>query len=190
MREYALRVLLDQQDGHALRADRSEQRIDLIDHHRGEAERRLVEHEKPRPRQQRPGDGELLLLAAGKLPGRLTPPLREDRKLAKKRSRSAATARLSRRTVAPSRRFSITVRLAKMCRPSGTSAMPWATTSSERDSAERAAGEDHGARGGSDDARPRPRCSEVLPAPFGPTMLTISPSSTCRSTSRTAVTAP
>ena len=43
---------------------------------------------------------------------------------------SAGTAPASRRAVAPSSRFSDTVRLAKICRPSGTSAMPCATTSS------------------------------------------------------------
>src|SRR5262249_58280879 len=73
--EHALRVLLDQKDGHALRADRREEPVDLIDHQRSKAERRLVEHEKPRSRQQRPGNGELLLLAAGKLPCGLAPSL-------------------------------------------------------------------------------------------------------------------
>ena len=104
-------------------------------------------------------------------------------------ARSARTPSASERTVAPSSKFSVTVRLAKMWRPSGTSAMPCATTSSSAMPAS--------------DLPPKTMLplaagtipamadtSEVLPAPLGPTMLMISPSPTARSTPRTAVTAP
>ena len=59
----------------------------------------------------------------------------------------------------------------------------------ERDAGERLAGENDAARGhGTMPAMAE--TSEVLPAPFGPTMLTISPAPIARSTPRTAVTAP
>ena len=78
--EHALGVLLDQEDGHALLADRAKQLIDPIDHRRRQTERRFVEHNEPRSRQQRPRNGELLLFAAGEQPGGLTPPLCKNRK--------------------------------------------------------------------------------------------------------------
>ena len=59
----------------ALLADRPEQFVDAIDHSRGKTERRLVEHNEPRSRQQRARNGELLLFAAGQQPGGLTSPL-------------------------------------------------------------------------------------------------------------------
>ena len=43
---------------------------DLVDHQRREAERRLVEEQELRPREQRAGDRELLLLAARELRAR------------------------------------------------------------------------------------------------------------------------
>ena len=57
----------------------SDQLEDLRDQLRREAERGLVQHQEPRVRHQRPGDRELLLLAAGQRAGRLAPPLRKDR---------------------------------------------------------------------------------------------------------------
>ena len=65
------RVLLHQQDGHALRAQRVERREDLGDDQRREPERGLVEQQQLRLGHERPGDGQHLLLAAAERLGRL-----------------------------------------------------------------------------------------------------------------------
>src|SRR5438445_1638593 len=77
--EGALRALLYEQDGDALRTDVAEERVDLVDNRRREAERRLVEHQELRARQEGAGDGKLLLLAAGELARRLPAALPENR---------------------------------------------------------------------------------------------------------------
>ena len=55
--------------------------VDLIDDADGESERGLVEEEKARPRQQRAGNRQLLLLAAGKAPRGLAVALAQDREI-------------------------------------------------------------------------------------------------------------
>ena len=72
-------VLLDQEDGHALAPDLGDGLEDLAGDQRGEAERRLVQQEKPRAGHERAADGEHLLLAARERAGGLTAPLPEDR---------------------------------------------------------------------------------------------------------------
>src|SRR5258708_4641619 len=59
------RVLLDQEDGDALRVDLAHDLEDRLDEDRREAERRLVEHQELRLRHERAADREHLLLAAG-----------------------------------------------------------------------------------------------------------------------------
>src|SRR6185437_2503647 len=104
-------------------------------------------------------------------------------------SRSLATPFDSRRPTSPSRRFSRTDRLEKMCRPSGTSAMPERAMSSERiPRIERPPISTSPALGVT-----APMIAinvELLPAPFGPTSPTISPRPTSSDTSRTAATPP
>ena len=67
-------VLLDDEDRAAPLAQLDEQVEDGVDHHRGEAERRLVEEHEARLAHQRPGDGELLGLAARQVAGGGVPP--------------------------------------------------------------------------------------------------------------------
>ena len=76
--ERAQGVLLDDEDGAALLAQLDEQVEDRVDHHRGEAERRLVEQDEAGVAHQRPGDGELLGLAAREVAGGGVPPAVED----------------------------------------------------------------------------------------------------------------
>src|SRR5262249_47749178 len=77
--EGALGVLLDEEDGDPALADVAEKSVDLVDDRRRQAKRGLVEHDKSRARQQRAGDGELLLLAARKLAGGLPAAGAKDR---------------------------------------------------------------------------------------------------------------
>jgi branched-chain amino acid transport system ATP-binding protein len=78
-----LRVLLDQQDRHALLCiDPLDDREDLLDQDRRQAQRRLVEQQQRRPVHQRPPDRQHLLLAARQLPGRLVEPFPKPRKIA------------------------------------------------------------------------------------------------------------
>ena len=73
------RVLLDQQDGHAAAAvDVGDDREDLLDDQRRQAERGLVEQQQPRPAHQGAGDGKHLLLAAGQGTAALAAALGED----------------------------------------------------------------------------------------------------------------
>ena len=75
--------LIDQQDGHALVAQRGEQIVKPFDQLRREAERGLVEHQHARARHQAARDREHLLLAAGQQPRALVAPraqLREARR--------------------------------------------------------------------------------------------------------------
>ena len=96
--EGALGVLLDEEDGDALGADAAEQGVDLVDDRRREPERGLVEHEELRPGKEGAGDGELLLLAAGKLPGRLAGGARRESETS---HRSARCRRATASGVAP-----------------------------------------------------------------------------------------
>ena len=61
----SLRALLDEQHGESPLADRRERVEDDVGDRRREAERRLVEEEHVGSRDERAGDRELLLLAAG-----------------------------------------------------------------------------------------------------------------------------
>src|SRR5919202_6467957 len=73
-------VLLDEQDRDALLvAEASNQLEDEPDELRGEAERGLVEEQELRPGHERPCDGELMLLTAGKRGRRQPQPLAEGR---------------------------------------------------------------------------------------------------------------
>src|SRR5262249_26504831 len=74
------RVLLHEQHRDAVVPELPEDLEDTVDHHRGEAERGLVEQEELRLRKERTGDCELLLLAAGELGARLVPVSLENRK--------------------------------------------------------------------------------------------------------------
>ncbi|HEX2071825.1 MAG TPA: hypothetical protein VHF90_09290 [Thermoleophilaceae bacterium] len=67
--ERAQRVLLDQQHGHAFLAQAGDDREDLVDHRRREAERRLVEQQQPRAGDESASDREHLLLAAREVAG-------------------------------------------------------------------------------------------------------------------------
>src|SRR5579872_467388 len=64
-------ILLDQQNGEALRLERGNGVADLLNDHRRQSLGRLVEQQKPRARAQDAADGEHLLLAAGQF-GALT----------------------------------------------------------------------------------------------------------------------
>ena len=68
-RNRALCTLLDEQDRETTLADVGECLEDQVDHTRSEAERRLVEEQHLRIRNQRPRDRELLLLTARQRPG-------------------------------------------------------------------------------------------------------------------------
>ena len=68
-------VLFDDQHGHALVPDPFDGFEDDVDEHRREPHRGLVEQQQGRVAQQRPGDGEHLLLAAGHGAGLLVDPL-------------------------------------------------------------------------------------------------------------------
>ena len=57
----------------------SQRREDEVDHGRREPERRLVEQEDRRPRDERPGDGQLLLLTARQRTRRPVAELLDDR---------------------------------------------------------------------------------------------------------------
>ena len=157
-----------------------------VDDQRREPERRLVEQQQPRLGEQRAGDRELLLLAAGQRPRRAGERLREDREAARARARATASARArSGFAVLPSSRFSPTVSVAKMCRPSGTSAMPAPHDRLGRDAASDSPYTRR--RPPRRGTRPKIAASVVdLPAPFGPTRPTISPSPTSRPSSCTA----
>ncbi len=88
-------------------------------------ERRLVEQQQPRLGDQRTGDRELLLLAARERPRRQPVGRAQDREAVEHALERGARARaVARPAVPPSARFSATVSVAKMCRPSGTRAMP------------------------------------------------------------------
>src|SRR4051794_35213290 len=65
----ALCTLLDEQDCEATLADVGKRLEDQVDHTGRQAERRLVEEQDLRIRNQRPRDRELLLLPAGERPG-------------------------------------------------------------------------------------------------------------------------
>ena len=64
-------VLLDQEDGQALGLEADEDAADLADDERGEPFRRLVEEQHPAVGEERPADGQHLLLAARERAARL-----------------------------------------------------------------------------------------------------------------------
>ena len=64
-RERLADILLHQEHGHAVGVDRAHGLEDPSDQHRRQAERRLVQHQQPRPRHQRAPDRAHLLLASG-----------------------------------------------------------------------------------------------------------------------------
>ena len=135
-----LHVLLDQQDRRAVVADLGDRREHLVDEQRRQAQRRLVEQEEPRLGDQRPSDRELLLLAAGERPGRQPRRSCAAPGSARAPARAAASVRArSGLAVRPSSRFSPTVSVVKMWRPSSTSAMPRLAMSSVCEPGERMA---------------------------------------------------
>src|SRR5258707_1333359 len=81
-------------------------------------------------------------------------------------SRSAATARRSRRVAEPNLRFSATVRLVKTCRPSGVRPRPRVTRSSIDSRPSSRPSKRMRPLAGTNPAMPE--MSEVLPAPLGP----------------------
>ena len=100
-------VLLDQQQRRALVAQAAEQLAHLLDQHRHDALRRLVEQDHLRLGDHGAGDRQHLLLAAGHRDGLLVEALRQARKgLGDARSIAARSPALGRRATRPSRRFS------------------------------------------------------------------------------------
>src|SRR6266508_1275942 len=71
--ESAQHVLLDQQDGDAAAVDLGQALEDRRDHHGGQAQRRLIEQQQPRPGRQGAADRAHLLFAAGQGAGELAP---------------------------------------------------------------------------------------------------------------------
>ena len=64
--------------------------VELLDGGRGEAERRLVEHQQARPRDERAGEREHLLLAAGERPGLLAAAVLDPREVLERAPRRRA----------------------------------------------------------------------------------------------------
>ena len=139
--------------------------------------------------EQRARDRELLLLAAGELAAGRGSRSREDREALEHALEVAAASLRSLRAVVPSRRFSATVSVAKICRPSGTSATPRRTIRSGASPTRLvAASTIEPPTGGTS---PRIAVSVVdLPAPFGPIIATISPSLTSNEIECSAATRP
>src|SRR5258708_13514623 len=80
----AVGELLDQQHGRLARGlELLDEAEDLVDDHRRQPHRRLVEEQQPGPREQRARDGEHLLLAAGERPRLLLVALLEARQCAR-----------------------------------------------------------------------------------------------------------
>ncbi len=117
-------VLLDDEDRAAPLAELDEQVEDGVDQHRREAERRLVEQHEARLAHQRPGDGELLGLAAGQVAGGGVPPAGEHVEAGAGLVEPAAAFAPARTVTPASWRFSPTVRSRKIRRCSGTRASP------------------------------------------------------------------
>ena len=80
-REGQHRVLLHEDDRYAQRVDLPDDLADLGRHDRREPHRRLVEQQELRPRHERAGDREHLLLAAGERAGALASALLQDGKV-------------------------------------------------------------------------------------------------------------
>src|SRR3974390_1046809 len=74
-----LRILLSQYNRKAPVAQPGNKAEDLSDQHRRKAERRLIQHEKPRPSHQPACNHHHLLLPARKISDRLAEPLEQDR---------------------------------------------------------------------------------------------------------------
>jgi DNA-binding NarL/FixJ family response regulator len=78
-RDRARDVLLHEQDGHTVLSDLADRLEEAIDELRSKSQRRLVEQEQPRLREQRAGDRQLLLLASGQRARRPPERFPEDR---------------------------------------------------------------------------------------------------------------
>jgi hypothetical protein len=117
-RERHPRVLLHEQDRHALALEPHHQRLQLPHEARRESLGRLVQHEELRVAGERARDGEHLLLAAREAPALLPPPRAQDGEVLEdplERPARAVTARaLGEAQILP------TSRCGKICRPSGT----------------------------------------------------------------------
>ena len=71
--------LLDEDDRRTALADLLDHGEQLLDDHRREPERQLVDHQQARLREERLGEGEHLLLATGEVAGVVVPALAQDR---------------------------------------------------------------------------------------------------------------
>ena len=173
-------VLLDEQHRRAAAPDLRDRLEHLVDEDGREAERRLVEEQQPRLGDERAGDRELLLLAAGQRPRR--------------EARTSAAAPGTARARARARRPRAPGRGSRSCRAPGSRprsasrrcAGPRRRARSRggrspRSRARRAARRGRRSRPPTAATRPTIAASVVdLPAPFGPTRPTISPSPTSR----------
>ena len=119
--------LLDEDDRGALVADAAHDLEELLDDHRRQAERQLVDQQQLGPRQERHGQRQHLLLAARQVGGRVVEPLGA----ATGNSSSTSLGALGherarrRRSIQPAaRRFSATVSDGNMPWPPGTSTTP------------------------------------------------------------------
>ena len=113
-----VQVLLHQDDGHLALEQRPEHPADLLDGGGLDALGRLVEEEQPGPRDQGPGDGQLLLLAAREVAAAPVPHGAEDGE--ELLQLGAGTPSLLARADSPTLRFSATVSREKISRPCGT----------------------------------------------------------------------
>ena len=184
-------VLLDQQDGHALRFQIGDDLEDRARDQRRKPERRLVEQHQPRPRHQGARDDQHLLLTARQRAGDLIDALGKNRKAIEHpvadRVRCPAIPAARK---APRRRFSRTVSSRKRA-----TAFRNIGDAEARDlvglAADRAAPSKFDVAAA--DGRPAPSCafsSVLLPAPLAPTSVTTSPSSTVSETRSSATTLP
>ncbi len=176
-------------------AIRFDDREDVLHHERGEPHRRLVEHHEAGAGHERPADGEHLLLAARERAGELPLPLLED---GEERVHALEVARPPR---ARRPRRDLHVRAEEEVLPHRHRREDLPPLGHER-----AAEGDDVARWGAASRSPRRRrpsrppgrargptmvlSSVVFPAPFAPTMVTISPWLTWSETRRSTVRAP
>ena len=177
----ARRVLLDQQDRHArrraARPSVSKTRSTMLRRRARATARRAS---AAAAGEQRPGDRQLLLLAARELAGRASWYARAGPGSARARARRPRRPRRDRwRGTAPRRRFSATVSVAKIWRPSGTSATPRRTIALGRLADERCAPSKRDRPAGRADEPGDRRERRRLAGAVGPTSATASPSATC-----------